>query len=714
VAPLIRILVLLSSLLALPASLAASIVVDGSADPDSRLEFRTVTLPDGTLGELIVIEGNPIVVVIDGERRLEGTLIEFDPQARVIRIVGPGSFETPDQRIEGTDLEILLDDEQLAGRDVLIVLSEIDVWGVSALRQPGQVDVQGGLFSPCARCDQEIWDYGFRAHSLRIYPGDRLVAEGVTVLVRDASVLWLPLLVLPLADGDRQPVLRIERGSATARASVELRWPYVAGRDAFGTVTLRYEADVDPAAASGPAGRFLGGAVRTQYLGGDLDHRFYTDTGAGRVTVTYRPGYLEPGQPGGRLTPHWSVSARFDTDSDAGLPSVVVRLDRHDATVPGRWEYRLDLVGEAEGVRGRFDSQGFVDTPTTVAAGVDPLTAPSYADRTTPRRTLARLRLEPASLEGARLGPLRLDELAVDAGAFSDVSNPANRSAAVGRTTDGGRLVVRHAQTLAPLPLWSGATVDGRNVFEGRYYDTAERLVRWRTVVALTQTFGNAGSLSVAFDRDVNEGETPFRFDTIPLRNRTEITARLALTPATWLRFETHTGYTFLDTRRPEDVGWQDLDSRLTLFGDRAWIDLWAANRYELRSGDPGTLEAALTLQGRRAPAEVRLQVNHVQDLAPGLRAAADGSATRTSASARAAIDRVLSLDVATGYRPQPPVAVPPARADHWDPLDVRLGVGSLAERDARPGGRLQRLFDLDEGRLTRAQIDARAALADV
>jgi hypothetical protein len=703
----------LGLLLSAAASFAATIVVDGSSDPGSRIEFRTFTLPDGTTAELIVIEGDPIVVIIDGVQRIEGTVIEFDPGSRVIRIVGEGSFETEDQRIEGVDIEIDLDAERLGGRDVLIVLDEIDVWGVGALRQPGQVDVQGGLFSPCSRCDQEVWDYGFRARSLRIFPGDRLVAEGVTLLIRDASVLWLPLLVLPLADGDRQPVLRVDRGTATTRARVELRWPYVSGPNALGTFTVRYEADVDPTQPAGLAGRLLGGAVRTSYLGGDLDHRFYTVDGSGRVTVTYRPAYRDPGTDTGRLAPRWSVVARYDTESDLGLPSVAVRLARDDDRVPGRWEYLLTLAGEAEGVRGRFDSQGFVDAANLAELGIDRRIAPSYADRVTPRRTIGRLRLEPASLANVRIGSLRLDALEVDAGAFSDVSNPANRAAAARPLAEGGRLVVRHAQTLAPVALWPGATLDGRNVFEGRYYDTAERLVRWRSDVGLIQAFGGLGTLSVAFVRDVNEGETPFRFDTIPLRNRMDATARLVLTPARWLRLESRTGYTFVDTRRPEVVGWQDVDSRLVLFGDRSWVDLSVANRYGLQTGDPGTLDAALTLQGRRAPAEARLELRHVQDLAPdvGVWRVSD---TRTSLSTRLSIDRVLGLEVSTAYRPEGPVDSETGTRDAWEPLDVRLGVGSLAERDARPGARLQILVDLDEGRLTRARLDARAAFGDV
>jgi hypothetical protein len=689
--------------------LAATIEVDGSADPNSRLELRRYLLPDGTEAELYVLEGDPIVVVIDGVQRIEGRLIEFDPQARVVRIVGPGSFETEEQRIEGIDLEIALDEERLLGRDVLIVLSEIDVSGLEAVRHPGQIDVRGGLFSPCSRCDQETWDYGFRAHSLRVYPGDRLVAEGVTVLVRDVPVLWLPGLVLPLAEGDRQPVLRIDRATAAQRARVELRWPYVAGRESLGTFTVRYEADVDVADAGGISGRLLGGSVTTSYLGGSLDHRLYTDTGSGRLQVTFTPAFLSPTAPGGRTPARWSVIARFESDPALPPPAIAVRLERVDARIPGRWEYGLALEGEAEGVRGRFDSQGFIDGAAFHAAGVDPLVSPSYADRTTPRATFARVRLEPLRVGDLRVGPLQLDALAVDLGAFADVSNPANRAAAARAVSDGGRVLVRHAQTLAPLGLWSGATVDGRNDFEGRYYDTAERLVRWRSVVTFRQEFGGAGSLTLQADRDVNEGETPFRFDAIPLRNRSDATARLVLTPVRWLRAETRGGYTFGDTRRPEDVGWNDLDSSLRLFADRSWIDLELRNRYDLKTPDPGTLDSILTVQARSTTLDLRVRVTHVQDMLPepGLPLVSD---TRTDASWRTALDRTLAIELSTGYRYQPPLEADGDRR-FWDPLDVRLSLGSMAEHDPRPGVRGQLLYDVHADRATRLQVDARAAI---
>ena len=76
--------------------------------------------------------------------------------------------------------------------------------------------------SPCTRCGQDIEDYGFEAETLEIYPGDRIVAYEVTVLVRAAAVLTLPIMVLPIGPQDRLPRLEYLTGTATERARITL------------------------------------------------------------------------------------------------------------------------------------------------------------------------------------------------------------------------------------------------------------------------------------------------------------------------------------------------------------------------------------------------------------------------------------------------------------------------------------------------------------
>ena len=684
---------------------AATVTVDGASDPDSRLELRTVLLPDGSERELYVLEGDPIVVVIDGRQRLEGRLIEFDPSAREVRVIGPGVIEIDGERFEGSDLVIGLRDERVSGRDVLIVTTEVDVWGDVATRLPGQVDALSGLFSPCARCDQDPWDYGFRAERLRVYPGDRLVAEAVTVLVRDARVLTLPLLVLPLADADRQPRLRIESGDAERRAEVELSWPYVAGRDGLGRFTVRYLAEVDPRTGGWFWERFLGGSVVASHVAWELEHRHYDERGAGDLRIGYVPAL--PDLTSDAVDPaELRARASYRTDASVGAPSVRLALERNDALAPGRWEYDLGLVGEAEGVRGRFDTRGFIDTDAELRRTI----APTFAVRGEARQVFTRLRFEPLDPTRIVLGPVRLVAGELDLGLFEDVSDPTNRRVAARRFAQAGRARVVHTLQLEPLRPWAGVQFDARNAFDGRYYDSGERLVVWRTNLSVRQAFGRAGDVTFTFDRDVNEGETPFRFDSVTRRNRSELGVRLRLAPDPFWSLDHRSGYVLLDTRRPEDEGWQPLDTSLRLFGTVPAFDLSLRHRYGPEEGIPHTLEANADLRARQQPAELTFGVRHLQDLAPETEGGVTVSDTRTTVTWSAGVERAVQLQAQTSYRPQPEPAAD-GSLRFWSPLDLRLELGALRTGDTRPGVRAELRVDVDEGTLERLALTARSTL---
>ena len=687
---------------------AANVVVDGSSDPESRLELRRVLLPDGSEAELYVLEGDPIVVVIDDEQRLEGRRIEFDPTAREIRVIGPGSIEQGGERFEGSDLVIGLVDERLSGRDVLIVTGQIDVWGGLATRLPGQVDVLRGRFSPCSRCEQEPWDYGFLAERLWLFPGDRLVAQGVTVLVRGAAIAGLPWLVLPLADEDRQPRLSIVSGDASRRAEVALTWPYVAGRDGLGRFTVRYLAEVRPGDGGWLAERLLGGAVAASHVAWELEHRLFDERGSGSLDISYLPSLPELGGDG-EAPAELDVRLRYATDPTLDAPTVRLGVVRDDTRAPGRWEYDLGVTGEAPNVRGRFDTRSFVDTRPGNAA-----LAPSYDGVGEPRRTITRLRLEALDTLGFDLGPVRWVSGELDLGVFEDNSDPTNRSAAVRPFSVAGRTRIAHTLELTPLRPWAGLQIDGRNVFDGRYYDTAERLVLWRTAIGARQAFGNAGEFAVTFDRDVNEGETPFRFDAVTRRNRTAFGARLRLAPYQSWSLESRTGYVLLDTRRPEDRGWELLESSLRLFTNVSGIAFDVRHRYGLDADDDThTLDATFDLRGRRTPAELSFNVAHRQDLAPPtIENGTETTETRTSVRWSVDVDRIVGLRVETAYRPQPPT-VGDGSGSAWSPLDVRLDVGALAPRDTRPGFRAELRVDLDQGAPERLGLTMRALVGE-
>lgn len=686
---------------------AARIVIDAASDPDSRLDIRTLVLPGGEEVQLYVIEGDGLVITID-EDVLTADHVEFDLTNRLVRVVGFGSFTTGGETVQGYGLIIDLSAESFLADDVLIITEAIDVKGDSASRVPGLIRVALGEFSLCSRCAQEVEDYGFQAARLELYPGDRLVAFDVTVLIRATPVLQLPLLVLPLAQPDRQPRLEYQTGTASERALIAVTWPYVAGPDAYGDIGFRYYADVTPG-GSWFGDTLLGGSVRRSYLGGSLNHRFYTDRGQGVLAVDYTPGFVVAGT---KEDHEFQVRFAYADEEVLGPPRLQASLQRDDQVRPYLWEAAVRSEHVGSGLRGVFSTQVFID----LEPGDDVLT-PSYASGRTPLQTLARLELEPQALDSLSLGALRLDRLLLDIGAFQDRSNPINRSAALTPTVTSGRVRESHALSLERLVLWRGATLSGRSDFSGHYYGTQERQVEWLNRIEGRQAFGDAGTLSLTFTRDVREGETPFRFDVITYRSRTDLLHSLSLTPLPWLRFEQRGGYVFADTRNPGDVGWVPLQSTLTLLGNVNWVTLTVRNTYDIAESDPGAIDATLDLRagrsGRDGGFTAQVTVRHVEDLAvlPDRITMVPVDDSATYVDAAIGYRDVVQLTVDSAYRyapPTPPVGEP---ADHFDDLSVSLTLGTLRQDDALPGLAVTYARDLDVGITSAFGVEATTRL---
>lgn len=696
-------LALLGGWLATPATAQTVIEFDTADDPSSRLEFRTVTLPNGAEVELFVLFGSPAVITIDGDQ-LVGEQIEVDATNRVVRIVGRGSFTRDGETIEGDDLSIALDAEQLEGERVVIATTAIDVVGDRATRMPGQISVLGGSFSPCSRCGQEPEDYGFRAQRLELFPGDRLVAYDVTILVFGQPTVDIPFLVLPLGPEDRRPRLSITSGTDTEPAVVALDWPYVAGATALGTFRVRYYAEIVPDGGSFFAQQLLGGAVEASYLGGGFDHRFFTERGAGELSVFYTPGFARDATDEAPARPQFSVEARFATLPEAGDPLIDLLLERIDERRDRLVEYRL-LVSEMErGLRATFLSQNFVDLDPD-----DDDDVPSYADRSTPLSTVGQLLLAPEQLP-LLLGPVRVDALEFDVGAFEDFSNPVNRSAAITPRTTSTRARLRHETSLQLAP-WSGFTVSGTNDFRGFYYGTGERLIDWFTRLDARQAFGDAGAFGVSFVRDIAEGETPFRFDRLPLRNRTVLEAQLQLTPLPWLALSSSGGYLFGDTRDPESAGLLPIETRLDLFGNLDWVDLSLANAYDIEEADPGTLDLELSLRAPSRTLLAELLVTHVEDLAatPPRGGGDPVDDSLTTVDLTLGLRDLVVFDAAGGYRYDP--SGDDDEDGPWLPLELALEVGTLTQGDALPGLRLRYERDLNLDELSELGFAATATL---
>lgn len=679
---------------------AARIEIDTGDDPNARLEIRTIVLPDGTETDLYVIEADRIVLTIDGDR-LVGSRIEFNATQRIVRVIGRGSFQSDEETIEGGDLVFAIDDETFLGEDVLIVTGEIDVVGASARRVPGQVDVLDGSFSPCSRCGQEVEDYGFRAKRIELYPGDRLVAWEADVLVRGRVVLSLPLLVIPLAPADRQPGISLTRGTATERAEVVIDWPYAAGANAIGTFSVRYWADVVPGAQD-PLGLLLGGSVETSYLGGGIDHRFFTARGSGRFEVFYTPSFLPPtGEP--REPADLRVIAQYATDPSLSPPRIALSVERDDARRDRLWEYRLQVDEVQDGVHGTFLTQGFVPV-----AGSTEL--PSYHGRSTPIQTVMQVILEPED-RPLRVADVAIERLRLDLGVLEDLTDPTNRSVAGNARILAGRAVLDHRVEVV-RSFWPGLEVRAVNDFTGRYYGTGERYVDWLTDVRVAQAFPG-GRVEATYRRDINEGETPFRFDRVPVRNRVDATLGVRWTPSPWFDLTSDTGYVIADTRDPEAVGWQEVRTTLRLLAPLAWADLQIANAYDPKTGDPGTIDADLSLRTLGQDVRLVVDVDHEHDLSarPPRGGGTPEDTTESSLEARATFGSVAELDLSVGYLWNPAV---PSPDTPWRPLEVGATLGTLGQQDAIPGLRVSYRVNLNTGDPLDVAFQAAARLGPV
>jgi hypothetical protein len=207
-----------------------------------RLELRNVTPPGGGENqELVVITGHPAIIQVDDDE-LEAERIEYNKTKRTLTIIGNGIYRTKTETIAAQDLTVDLETQGIDGEDVLISTKEIDVIGVSAERVPGQLDVKEGYFSPCARCGRTPNDYAFRAESLTLYPGDRLIGRNVTVLIADEPVMFLPIVVLLLNDPSRQPRLDFKTDDSAGGdgTTIEADLPFVTGDYGIGFTFLRY------------------------------------------------------------------------------------------------------------------------------------------------------------------------------------------------------------------------------------------------------------------------------------------------------------------------------------------------------------------------------------------------------------------------------------------------------------------------------------------
>jgi hypothetical protein len=670
-------------------------------DPNSRLEIRKVVLPDGTEVEYYVVQSTPVKITIDDEQTLIGNHLEIDTTNRLVRIIGYGSINTKEDGLtEGNDLVFDLRDETFTGRDVLITTEQIDVIGVNADRIPGQISIQTGRFSPCTRCNQQIEDYGFRARQLYLYPGDRLVAHDVNLVIRNAPVLFFPILVIPLAALDRQPRLSIKRGtgaSAGTRAEIELDWPYVMGADAYGLVGLHYYADIIPNGGGFLRNAILGGQAERSYLGASLDHRFLTRTGDGTFLFDFVPRFSE-GEPA-----KFNVNFQYDTDPELKVFQTNLSFKRDDNTLRDLTEYRVNFRNVFAGLDASFTSQGFIDLEPR-----DQNRRPSYSS---PLYTYGEFELKPARENASySLGAFTISNILLRLGVFGDSPRlqTADQEGLV--IVNAGRILEQHTITLEPQTPWRGLEITGNTNFTGQYYSTGERGINWNTTLGARQNFGTAASLNLSFVRNISEGVSPFQFDN-PGENRSiYLEGSFNLTPAPWISFSTGTRYVFFNARRSTNTGFDPITTNLNLFGNLNWLELSFQHVYSPRvSQRDSKLTTTFTLSSPEPTLDAALTLTYVKDFIR------EGNRSTPRDESEFTYEFRYNVTPFLAYRMTGGSYQEPARAGEvFKPLELSLTVGTEDQQDLTPSFGIIYKYDYNETRINEIGYKVTAAVQPI
>ncbi len=440
-----------------------------------RLELRN----EGE--EVYVLVGNPVRLERDGES-IEANRVVFNRTQKRLYLLEKVRYKDKEGRsIQAESLTLDLTSEDFSALNVEITQKNLLITGPLCERVAGSILLEKGYATPCFGCGQRTPDYAFRAEEILLYPGDRVVARRVTLLVRERPVLTLPVLLLFLSE--RRP--RLEVGQDEGGFYLKSALPYVSDLG-LGFTFLNYF-----------QGRGYGFGLDHFGTGEAKERYFFLHTPP--ETFQYRLEYALK-RPGLRLN------------------ALVERDDTKDKLTSAQAEAVLEggILPEEGLSRLRLGLDLFLDH--------DPTTPP-------PRRT-QKLEIE-ATFAGLQdraytvAGSLSL-------GLYAGESNPLNRSArALGPYLWAGRLLFSHAETLSP-ELWAGASLRGENRFRGFYYSTrnpdgeTERLVDWTTQLSFRQSFpGQAGQtayLEAGYTRSVQEGESPFRFDALPTRRTHQAT----------------------------------------------------------------------------------------------------------------------------------------------------------------------------------------------
>ncbi len=529
----------------------------------TRVELRpSLATPDGRTEEYIVIVGNPAVIKVD-EDEITADRIEYNKTTRKLRIVGAGVFQGKNDTIAGRDFEVDLESEGLSAADVLISTTEIDVQGINCERLPGQVNVQNGYFSPCSRCGTTKDAYGFKARELTLYPGDRLIARDVTILLGGVPIMYLPIVVVFLSEPSRYPrlELNIMATAPTDRPTVGLDLPFTIGDNGFGYWLLRYYQSRTPAFGIGFDASFVNAfgftnKARAAFL-------MMPSSSGTELNWAYRFSLEEARIPllGAELEDRWS-DIQFGVSLTRG-DSVAARELRGFSGAGDR-QTVFDFSAKWSAARYNIITQSFGDplfNVDLVANAVwnhssSPISAVQYQPE---------LRFSAGKPLLLSFAGLSLSSWKWSAGWITapvDTLNPSAVRLANGQSSvTAFKFSFGYALSLE-RPLWTGATVSGAATFTGQYYSTRnsastdptnpdfngeiERNIVFSANLTARQTVGTALDVSLGGNYDVSQGESPFAFDRVQNRSGGgAFNSNLNWRPATWFTLTASENYGF-------------------------------------------------------------------------------------------------------------------------------------------------------------------------
>ena len=538
----------------------------------SRLELRNVTLPDGSIEEYIIITGRPAVVLIDADE-VSGERLEYNKTRRKLRVIGNGSFKSKTETVAGKDFDVDLETQGLQGADVFISTQDIDIVGIACQRLPGQLEIQDGYFSPCARCGKAQDAYGFKAGEITLYPGDRLIARNVTVLAGGVPVFYLPIVVIFLNDPSRQPRFDINQSAGSDGLTVDLDLPFTVSDFGQGFTLLRYFEKRTPA--------FGFGVDLTLYdlFGGNNRSRLFFMVvpppvgSTGGVQLAYQvSGTGEIPLTGTVDVEDEFPALRYDVLVNRVDAGITKRTDLRGVTGENkRSNFSVQLSLETIQYALQLEARGFWDHRDAPTAG-DALSLAAYNSLLPGvAQFLPELRFSARGKLLPRFGAIGLTAWGVTLGyivaPFNAFNPSARRAAGDSPYVSAGKFSVNWTLGL-DAALWDGARVSGSSSFRGQYYSTRnpdasnplldgeyERNIAFSAGLNFSQSlFSNAVSFTAAYSYGVSEGESPFAFDRVAQRKpSSSLTLGLRAAPFQWLSFGAGQRFEFTRVLNPYD-----------------------------------------------------------------------------------------------------------------------------------------------------------------